>query len=314
MLSFSTSDLAPQDRFDQWREVRGKHLFGVTIELAPERRGAFWGAFSAHNVGAAVATEMQASAYQVSRTESDIARVSGKSLCLGLQIRGPGALDNGRNGVHYVRNGDMTVWHSDLPYAATPHSEADFHFRMLKIPLDDEITLGHEAESLFGAKPLSEPRFMVPFRALFDALTSPDGDIVDPVQDTTHAARLALALRGRLSLKRPEVRAALRAGMHYAALEIMARDMRRPNLTPAAVASELGISVRQIHILFERVDRSFARTLSTMRVHAARKLLVEVPTLSVTQIAYACGFDSLATFYRAFRGAYEMTPGDMRSS
>jgi len=37
-----------------------------------------------------------------------------------------------------------------------------------------------------------------------------------------------------------------------------------------------------------------------------------VPLRPVTEIALACGFDSLATFYRTFRRAYGMTPGDVR--
>jgi len=37
-----------------------------------------------------------------------------------------------------------------------------------------------------------------------------------------------------------------------------------------------------------------------------------MPAHSVTDIAYACGFDSPATFYRVFRAAFGMTPRDVR--
>lgn len=89
MLSFSTHDLAPRDRFDHWRDVCGQRLFGVTIELARERRLAFEGSFTSFMVGGAVACDMQASAYHVARGESDIARVAGDSLCISVQMRGP---------------------------------------------------------------------------------------------------------------------------------------------------------------------------------------------------------------------------------
>jgi hypothetical protein len=45
MISFSTDELRPQDRFDHWCEVRGKSLFGVTIELEREKRADFQGRF-----------------------------------------------------------------------------------------------------------------------------------------------------------------------------------------------------------------------------------------------------------------------------
>ncbi|MDZ4367905.1 MAG: AraC family transcriptional regulator, partial [Afipia sp.] len=65
MISFSTDDLRPQDRFDHWCEVRGKNLFGVTIELERERRADFHGRFSAVTIGNATLAEMSASSYRV---------------------------------------------------------------------------------------------------------------------------------------------------------------------------------------------------------------------------------------------------------
>ena len=78
------------------------------------------------------------------------------------------------------------------------------------------------------------------------------------------------------------------------------------------MARELGISLRQVHVLFEPTGQSFARTLTAMRLADASRMLVAQPARSVTDIAYRCGFDSIATFYRAFRAAYGMTPNDAR--
>ena len=38
LLSWSTAEVDPKDRFDYWRTVRAKGLFGATAELEPERR------------------------------------------------------------------------------------------------------------------------------------------------------------------------------------------------------------------------------------------------------------------------------------
>jgi AraC-like DNA-binding protein len=127
-------------------------------------------------------------------------------------------------------------------------------------------------------------------------------------------ARLAIMARGRLAPGMPEVRAALRLGLRYAAEEILARNKHQQKLTPAKVAFELGISVRQLHVVFEHAELTFARTLASMRISGARRLLVERPSLPVTEVAYACGFDSLATFYRLFASAYGMAPGEFRAT
>lgn len=312
MISFTTDDIAPERRFDQWREVRGKSLFGVTIELAAEKRLFFHGSFRAHAVGGAVASEMRASSYRIKRTNTDIARISGNSLCIAHQVTGGGLLDTGRGRADTIHDGDMVVSHSDLPYSGQPDGERGFLYRMLKIPIEGEILLGRRADDLFAAKPIVGTWFLRPFRALFDALMAPERTGSDPSRDVASVARLALAARGRLPLGMPEVRAALRTGVRHAALEIMERDKRLPGLNPARVAMELGISRRQFYVVLEEAGLTFSRTLAAMRVRDARRLLVEIPSLSVTQVAFACGFDSLATFYRAFAATYGMTPSDMR--
>lgn len=310
MLTFSTDDLRPQDRFDHWCEVRGKSLFGVTIELERERRADFHGRFSAVTIGNATLAEMSASSYRVGRTPADIARVAGDSLSIGLQIRGPGHMNTGRDRVHRVREGDVTVSHSDLPFAATPERSDGFHFRALKIPLTGDILLDARARDLTPEALGRDARLTRLITAMFTALS--EQHTAAQAADIEHIARLALVARGRLAAGVPESRAALRAGYLHAARAIMKRDLHRPDLSPATVAAELGISLRQVHVLFEPTGLSFARTLTAMRLEEARRQLQTMPARSVAEIAYACGFDSIATFYRVFRSTFGMTPGDVR--
>ncbi len=312
MISFSTDDLRPQDRFDHWCEVRGKNLFGITIELERERRALFQGRFSAILVGNAVLAEMTASSYRVGRTKADIARVSSNSLSIGYQIRGPGHMDIGRGRVHRVREGDFTVSHSDQPFMGTPERSDGFHFRTLKIPLTDNILLGARAHDLAPGPLPGNTRLTRLIAAMFVALADRQDPTPSPEEDVGHIARLALLARHRLSPGFPESRAALRAGYLHAARAIMKRDLHRPDLTPALVAAELTISLRQVHVLFEPTGFSFARTLTAMRLKEARRRLAALPAHSVADIAYACGFDSIATFYRVFRSTFGMTPGDVR--
>lgn len=312
MIRFTTDDIAPQDRFDHWREVRGKSLFGVTIELPAEYRRGFMGRFSARGVGNAVASEIRASAYRVSRTPADIARVASNSLCIGLQVHGPGMIDTGRGRTHLVGNGDMVVNYSDQPYRALPITSDDFHYQLLKVPVDDALMLGRPVHDLFAARYTGEAAWSRPFQALFRALMAESGASADPHGDVAHITRLALVARGRLKPGMQEVRAAVRAGQRYAAREIMARRKYQPQLTPAMVAGELGISVRQLFIVFESAEQSYLQTLTGLRLQEARRLLAREQSLPVTQIAFICGFDSLATFYRLFKRAYGMAPGEFR--
>ncbi|WP_225122609.1 AraC family transcriptional regulator [Bradyrhizobium sp. BRP22] len=313
MLSFTTDDIDPEHRFDHWREVRGKSLFGVTIELPTERRADFRGQFSATDIGGAIISRMHASSYRVSRTSADIARMPADSLCIGWQARGAGWMDVGRGRGHRVADGDIVINHSDTTFEATPERSDGFDFLILKIPLSGDMLLGAPAHGLFAATLLRKSPFFRALSALFHALTHEPRDIIDPSVEITHIARLAMLARGLLLPGMPECRAALRSGFYYAARDILARDLHQPALSPAAVAQELGISLRQVHVLFEPTGLSFSRTLSALRARKAGELLAKASSRPVANVAYACGFDSLATFYRAFRNLYGLTPRDMRA-
>ena len=97
-----------------------------------------------------------------------------------------------------------------------------------------------------------------------------------------------------------------------AARQVLDARFRQRALAPEAVAAHLGVSVRQLHMLFEPTGSTFHRTLNGLRVAEARRRLVEEPDGAIAEIAFAAGFDSLPTFYRVFRALDGHTPGDYR--
>jgi len=298
MISFDTDGLQPHERFDHWCEVRAKGLFGVTIEVPRERRPDFYGRFSAIETGGAVLAEMQAASYDVRRSWVDIHRMPSDSLYISQQIRGPGALHTGDDRVHMVANGALLISHSDLPFAAIPQRTDGFHFRALKIPLAGHERLAAGTRNL-PAEPLAQDNWIGRLIGVtFAAIVAGRGEATDSVR---HIAQLALLSRGRVSQGSTESRAAL-----------IGRDLARPDLTPALVARTLNISLRQLHLLFEPTGLSFARTLLAMRLAEARRQLESMPLRPIAEIARACGFDSIATFYRTFHKAHGMAPGDLR--
>lgn len=314
MLTFSTDDLRPHERFDYWCEVRARNLFGVTISLKQDERQHFQGRFSALPIGSATLSQMQASAYSVSRSASDISRASSDSLCI-YQQTGGASWFNSRNGSEFVvRSGDLAISHTDMPYLTRPTTTHGFDLRVLKIPLAGRDVPARSTLH-FAPSPLhNDPRLSMVISASFADLVTEAAKNPEADHDVAvgHLAQLALLARGSIPARSPDSRAALRFGFLQAARNILARDLHRPSLSPTAVAATLGISVRQLHILFEPTGESFSRTLIAMRLAEARRLLQSAPALAVTDIAHACGFDSLATFYRVFRTAYGVTPGDIR--
>ncbi|MGL4557940.1 MAG: helix-turn-helix domain-containing protein, partial [Afipia sp.] len=300
MLSFNTDDLRPQERFDYWCEVRARNLFGVTISLNPDERQNFRGRFSAVPAGGAILSTMQASPYWVSRTTADISRASSDSLCIYQQTGGASWFNSKGGGEFVVSANDIAISHTDLPYLTRPATAHGFDLRILKIPLTGREDIVRHARGLAPSLLRDNPRLKTVISASLAAVSAdcaknPESDL-DLAVD--HLAQLALLAQGRVRHGSPESRAALRFGFLHAARNILARNLHRPNLTPAAVAAELGISPRKLHLLFEPTGMSCARTLTAMRGEEALRLLRNAPTQPVAEIAQASGFDSSATFYR----------------
>jgi AraC-like DNA-binding protein len=106
----------------------------------------------------------------------------------------------------------------------------------------------------------------------------------------------------------------LRAARLEAAKRYIDQHLAEPGLTPASTAAALGISLRQLHLLFEPTGTSFAQYVAQRRLQQCRAALAS-PTgagRSVADIAFGWGFNSLATFSRAFQYEFGISPAALR--
>ena len=89
-----------------------------------------------------------------------------------------------------------------------------------------------------------------------------------------------------------------------------------PGLTPASAAAALGISARQLHRLFEPSGSTFARYVLRQRLLRCRDTIAGATGTgrSVVDIAFGWGFNSMATFYRAFVSEFGSPPAVMRAA
>jgi AraC-like DNA-binding protein len=127
-------------------------------------------------------------------------------------------------------------------------------------------------------------------------------------------AQLALMARGSSSAKEEPGRAAIQEGVLQRARDIIAINLGRADLSAAPVATALGISERQLHRVFEPTGMSFARYVLACRLERACLALKQYPSLAVAEVAARCGFDGVSTFYRVFRRAYSVSPGELRDA
>lgn len=312
VYTWSTDQVDPRDRFDYWREVRAKGLFGVTAELEPDRRQDFFGEFSLRKLGDAGLVELRASPYRVERRSGDIADARSDSLCIYQQLGGGGWFGGARLDEFAVRDGMFATSHSDLPYRTAPLRDDGFHLRIIKIPVANVVPPGAELGELVP-KPVQDQASLRPllescFRDLIEGSNA--AGTAPMVQALAH---IALIERGIMRPKSRLAQQALRSAHLSLARRLIRQHLSSAALSPTLIADLLGVSVRHLHILFEQTEMSFSETVTGLRLAQSRRLLRERSGQTIAEVAFACGFESLATFYRLFNAAESMTPGDYRA-
>jgi AraC-like DNA-binding protein len=125
-------------------------------------------------------------------------------------------------------------------------------------------------------------------------------------------ALYALGVRGDVqALVRERGVPAARQSSVLAAIRTRADEA---GLDPAAVAAQLGLSVRYLHRLLEPTGRSFAEHLLAQRLERAAGMLREgaCAHLRIAEIAARAGFSDISHFNRSFRRAFGDTPFGVR--
>lgn len=309
----STDELPPAQRFAHWREVRARNIFGVTVELGRSERLDFHGSMTALRLGGASLVEMHSSSYGVERSEADISRAPGDSLCIYQQLEGSSWFRaGGREFV--VQAGDLATNATDLPYATRPTDHTGFHLRILKVPLSQCRQWMNGETDLWAAPLAREPGANALLADLFASFVR-EAPRLDPAAAELAVrtlVQLTLIARGRSDHRSEEGRAACREALLSAARRHIAKHSGRGDLSATKTAAALGISVRQLHLLFEPTGTTFAGYVRAMRLEQARTMLLQFPGRTVTEVAYSCGWNSLATFHRVFRAAYGYSPGELR--
>src|SRR5690606_11019190 len=83
-------------------------------------------------------------------------------------------------------------------------------------------------------------------------------------------------------------------------------------LTANDIADKLGISVRYVNTIFkETYQKTPIQYLMEIRVERAKKLLRQTDKEIIT-ICFEVGYETLSTFYRAFKNATNMSPKQYR--
>ncbi|MDP1610993.1 MAG: helix-turn-helix domain-containing protein [Sulfuritalea sp.] len=310
-MCMTTATIAAADRVDYWRESL-KTMFRAECSVEPVRGSQFSAGMSLNNFGAMNLVDIFGSAFGIRR--HGIADES-RAFIL-IQLEGNCIVrQEGREA--RLTPGDLCI----LPGAEEMEIERRDDFRQisLNLPVERLSDLCPDWKSLATTTVAGDSCCAGIFAATMKSMLDHSGKIEAASRSGLGEAAICMlgavanAVAGREVLPRlagEELPSRLEA-FHRERIKRFIRDnLCRPELDAAMIAEGVGLSLRSIHRLFEKepmrlMQWVWEQRLTTCHQHLLRR---KQSGLSVSQIAYAAGFNDQAHFSRAFRRRFGASP------
>ena len=317
-VHFSTDDVPPRDREQYWLDFVAKHVMRVTPadRIDPDT---FRGQLDAYIRGQFTLYELQDAHRSGGRTATDISRDNSERFFRLRRVPSDEiySVAPTRMVTAEIRlgPGDFCISSGGWPSQGTqkdgtsesglfiPHRVLSPLIAGGRLTRPISVSAGSPLGSLLGAA-FAAANAQVP-------LLSPElGDAV--LQNLCGLVALACGAseEGRFTGQH-----SLRAARLEGAKRHIDQHLAEPGLTPSSTAAALGISVRHLHLLFEPTGTSFAQYVAQRRLVQCRASLTSPTGIrrSIADIAFGWGFNSLATFYRAFEREFGLPPAAVRA-
>lgn len=304
IAKFATAGIAPGERLLYWNTIADEVFSGTFVNAESQR---FEGEMWSWRVGELDMIRTCSANASVGRRPLDHAE---ERVIMHMQWRGVGQHSQGQREAR-LDPGDFVVGSPHMPYRfdLTAHEMMVVEFPRSALAdlvpdLDDAM-----ARRLSGASPAA--------RVFNDFLLSLWRQADNRPDDREWASGInrvfydlaALAIRDARRFE-PEPRAD--PALRRRALAFIDANLCDPELSSASIAGDLGTSQRTLQTLFAEVGSTPSGIILDRRLHKAAERLIADPAATITEIAFAHGFNESAYFSRCFRRAFGVSPREWR--
>jgi AraC-like DNA-binding protein len=314
---FSTDDLLPGDRLQAWCDYLNERAYGYAPGGVPDDRE-FLARIEGLATGRFILMDIRANHTAARRTAAHVARDTSRAFAI-------------------CRFNSATCWKAaprstpvDIQFApgdwVVTSSEWEFDAIGMTTTNWDVLVIPHSVLSPL----LTGGRLTRPFKLVAD---SPLGGLLSASLDAAkvqvpllspvvgdavlrNLCELVVLACGAADERPSSGRDALRAEQLAIVKRHVEHHLADSDLTAASTAATLGISLRQLYVLFEPTGAGFARYVLRQRLLKCRDTIAGATGTgrSVADIAFGWGFSSLATFYRAYASEFGSTPAALRAT
>lgn len=286
----------------------GVHENFLPLEVAVTRRDDFRATLTARQLGAAQLACVEADAHRVTRTRTLSERSDRAFLKLFWQVGGMSRIEQaGRRSE--LAPGAWTFYDTSRPYSIDIGDASRFVVALL--PLEACPEWRSLATNGLGRSFHCTGASHVALGSVLTALRDPQA--YDPLSAETVCTSIAglMLAAAKSASDAPQTRVDAKRAR---ARRYIANRIADPDLTPDAVAVELGVSRRTLYAWFEAVGQSPGALIQQTRLDRCRRALLEADSRdkTITRIAFDYGFSDMAHFSRLFKAAYGVGPREYR--
>ncbi len=308
---YSTAVVPRGARASYWNELYARRVAQVTFK--PVDREGFEAELSVGSVGPLGIARVRSKQTDIERNRAHISRSEGRIFSFLLQVRGVGVFS------HYghetpMEEGDFTLCDSSAPHRFNCSEGTE----LIIVRTSPDVLRSYlpDPEQLCGmrlaagkgitgaAANLTRKLWSLAENGLPEKFSSMVARNVLDVMATSYAMAFDAPFSDSSAVSARKLQAKRYIEAH----------LREPDLTPCSVARALGISPRYLRMLFCGGTENASRYILRRRLEECAKQLSSALWTghTITDIAFACGFNSAAHFTRAFRDQHGMTPSEYR--
>ncbi len=311
MRTFSSDKLPVESRASAWNALYSSQLNNV--EFTPAHRQDFTAQLSLGNLGPIQFARISTNRTHIMRTRRHIVPSAPRLYSFLLQARGNGVLEHCGHEAR-LNEGDFALCDSTAPHSFT----VDDASMVIMLRVDAATMKRHlpTPEQFCGMHLRRDIGLTGAMSAMVEQLNTN----LESGFNSIYNERLAANVLDMLSMSyaigfetEPEVSAVLR-GRHAEVVRYVEDHLRDPQLSPAMVAAGLRISPRYLRTIFASTGEKVSTYIIRRRLEECAKQIRDPSWAghTLTEIAFAWGFNSAAHFTRTFHEHFGMAPRDYR--